>query len=239
MSIFLFVPVYLLGHGLGGIAFPPYSEVFGRKKLYIVSTALYSVFCAIVGAVSSIGGVVVGRFGSGFLSAIPTTVIAGSTEDMLNTKDRIWMIYLWAMVSNLGLITGPIMSTYITTALGWRWMFYVSAIIVAVTTGLLFAIRESRPSLILSREVAKLRKVTGNNDLHALNLDHTPDMRTFARLVLFRPLHLFFTEPIVCLVAVMSAIACALIYLFTEALLPCRRSTKSLGFQQLQLPCPF
>jgi len=99
-------------------------------------------------------------------------------------------------------------------------MFYVSAIIVAVTTGLLFAIRESRPSLILSREVAKLRKVTGNDDLHALNPDHTTDMRTFARLVLFRPLHLFFTEPIVCLVAVMSAIAFALIYLFTEALPP-------------------
>jgi len=53
------------------------------------------------------------------LSAIPTTVVAGSIEDMFNTKDRIWMIYLWAMVSNIGLITGPIMSTYITAALGW------------------------------------------------------------------------------------------------------------------------
>ena len=85
-------------------------------------------------------------------------------------------------------------------------MFYVSAITVAIATGLLFAIQESRPSLILSREVAKLRKVTGNDTLHALNPDHTPDMPTFTRLMLFRPLHLFFTEPIVCLVAVMSAI---------------------------------
>jgi len=135
LSIFLFVSVYvllsgglvsqafttghryLLGQGLGGVIFPPYSEAFGRKKLY--STGLYSIFCVFVAVVPSLAGVVIGRFVTGFLSAIPTVVVAGSIEDMFNAKDRIWLIFLWAMVSNIGLITGPIMSTYITAALGW------------------------------------------------------------------------------------------------------------------------
>ncbi|KAH8700928.1 putative MFS transporter [Talaromyces proteolyticus] len=179
LSIFIFVSIYLLGQGLGGIIFPPYSEAFGRKKLYIISTGLYSIFCVLVAVVPSLGRI----------------------EDMFNAKDRIWLIFLWAMVSNMGLITGPIMSTYITAALGWRWVFYVAAIVLGITTSLLFGLRESRPSLLLVREVARLRQTTGMDDLHALNPDHTPDLRTFVRLALFRPVHLFFTEPIVFMVS--------------------------------------
>jgi MFS family permease len=110
---------YLLGQAFGGILFPPYSEVFGRKRLYIVSTALYSVSCLVVAAVPSLWGAVVGRFVSGFLSAIPTIVVIGSIEDMFNARDRVWMVCIWAVTSNLGLIVGPILSIYIVADLGW------------------------------------------------------------------------------------------------------------------------
>lgn len=67
----------------------------------------------------SLAGVVVGRFISGVLSAIPTTVVIGSIEDLFNARDRVWVIYCWAMVANLGMLLGPIFSTYITAELGW------------------------------------------------------------------------------------------------------------------------
>lgn len=110
---------YLLGQAFGGILFPPYSEAFGRKKLYIISTALYSISCLVVAAVPSLPGAIVGRFVSGFLSAIPTTVVIGSIEDMFNARDRVWMICIWAVTSNLGLIVGPILSIYIVADLDW------------------------------------------------------------------------------------------------------------------------
>lgn len=72
--------------------------------------------------------------------------------------------------------------------------------------------------------------------LKALNPDHTPDLITFVRLSLFRPIHLFFTEPIVFMVAIMSAVAFALIYLFTEALPPIYMS---LGFSTTSSYLPF
>lgn len=99
--------------------FPPYSESFGRKRLYIISTALYSIFCVLIGVIHPLAGVVIGRSVTGFLSAIPTIVVAGSIEDMWNSQARIWFIFAWAMVANMGLIVGPIMSTYICTSLGW------------------------------------------------------------------------------------------------------------------------
>jgi hypothetical protein len=46
-------------------------------------------------------------------------VVPGSIEDLYNAKDRIVFIFLWAMLANTGLIIGPIMGTYIVSALGW------------------------------------------------------------------------------------------------------------------------
>jgi hypothetical protein len=105
-----------------------------------------------------------------------------------------------------------------------------------VITVFLFGIRESRPSLLLEREVAKLRKASGNDSLKALNPDSTPDFKTFTRVALFRPIELFFTEPIVFMVATMSAVAFALIYLFTEALPPIY---ESMGFSSTSSCLPF
>lgn len=81
--------------------------------------AIYCISCLIIGLVPSISGVVIGRFFSGFMSAIPTAVVPGSIEDLYNAKDRIVFIFLWAMLANTGLIIGPIMGTYIVSTLGW------------------------------------------------------------------------------------------------------------------------
>lgn len=99
-----------------------------------------------------------------------------------------------------------------------RWAFYIAAIVLTATTCCLFALRESRPSLFPSHEAAMIRENTGLDDLQALNPDFTPDFSAFVHMALFRPARLFFTEPIICMVAVISAVAAAIVYLFTVAL---------------------
>ena len=86
-----------------------------------------------------------------------------------------------------------------------------------VASLLLIGIRESRPSQLLESRVHQIRLATGDQTLQAQNPDHTPDFRTFVRNVFFRPFYLF-TEPIVLLVSLLSAVAFGLIYLFTESL---------------------
>lgn len=101
---------------------------------------------------------------------------------------------------------------------------------------LLLGIQESRPSLLLEREVAKVRKIANLNYLASLNPDSAPNFRAFVRVALGRPIRLFFTELIVFTVSVMSAIATALVYLFTQALPPIY---ESLGFTSKQACLPF
>ena len=83
---------------------------------------------------------------------------------------------------------------------------------------LLFFIRESRPSQLLESQVRLVRKETGFSPTRIQNPDHVPQKSQFLQTTLVRPVRLLFTEPIVFMVSVISAIAFGLIYLFTEAL---------------------
>jgi hypothetical protein len=96
-------------------------------------------------------------------------------------------------------------------------MFYISTVVAALCTVLLLAISESRASHLLKQRVRTIGKTTGDISLRIQNPDHVPDMRSFVRLII-RPLRLLFTEPIVLMVSTISALAFALIYLFTEVL---------------------
>ena len=63
--------------------------------------------------------VIIARFLSGILSAIPTIVVAGSIEDMFNMRARVWMIFTWVLIGNVAVCVGPIYSTYVTAEIGW------------------------------------------------------------------------------------------------------------------------
>jgi hypothetical protein len=99
-----------------------------------------------------------------------------------------------------------------------RWIFYISAIITGVWFCLLLGMKESRSSQLLEKAVAKVRKDSGIATLRIRNPDHMPDLRTFSQVALTRPLRLFFTEPIIFVCTVLSAVAFGLLYLLTEAL---------------------
>ncbi|KAJ0337712.1 hypothetical protein COL154_006207 [Colletotrichum chrysophilum] len=218
---------YLIGQTIGGAVFPPFSESFGRKKLYVISTVFYSLFCILIGKVPTIAGIVVGRFGSGFLSAIPTVIATGSIEDLWDTHARVWWMFWWALLANLGILAGPVFGELITAQAAWyvtilsslwvprltfirQWVFYAAAIVTAVVAILFLTINESRPSVVLGHAMAKDDAESKGSKWHI--------PLSYEKFDIVRPLRLLFTEPIVFLVAFISAIAFGLIYLFTEVL---------------------
>jgi hypothetical protein len=104
---------------------------------------------------------------------------------------------------------------------------------VTIAAGLLsYFIRESRPSRILHLYTQKLGKAHGYDNLSNEHPDHAPTFQEFSRLMITRPVGLFFTEPIVFLITFMCGTVYALIYLFTEGL--DFVYTASFGFTTLQ-----
>ncbi|TDZ22546.1 Efflux pump vrtL [Colletotrichum orbiculare MAFF 240422] len=215
----MFVSTYLVGQTIGGVFFPPFSESFGRKKLYVVSTGLYSLACLLVGKVPTVAGIVVGRFVSGMLSSIPTTVATGSIEDLWDSRERVWWVFWWALLANLGILTGPVFGELISQHADWTWVFYTAAIVTACVTLLFLTIRESRPSVVLAH-ASDADGSSGSSSsptaADKVSKWHLPTRHE--KLDVVRPLRLLFTEPIVFLVAFISAVAFGLVYLFTEVL---------------------
>nr|XP_036585692.1 MFS multidrug transporter [Colletotrichum truncatum]KAF6795743.1 MFS multidrug transporter [Colletotrichum truncatum] len=235
-SLIGFTLMYQLGQAVGGFLIPPFSELFGRRLPYLVSCAAFCIFSLLTGVVHHTAAVYVGRFVAGIASAVPSVVIAGSVEDMFNTKRRVWIIVLWNAGTTVGLCFGPIYAAYISEAVGWRWIFYSAAIVTGVLFVSLFGIKESRPSLLLGHIVQRMGEQTSIQDLNWHNPDEAPDFRALVQISVVRPGRILLTEPLVIMVALISASSWGMIYLFTESLTVVYIS---LGFTKTQASLPF
>jgi hypothetical protein len=115
-----FTTVYLGGQALGGLIFPPMSESFGGRTIYVTATFGFCIGCLIIGVWPVPWAIILGRFISGFFSAIPCVVALGSFENMWNMRARIWLVHLWISGAMLGLAFGPPIAIYTTTSVsGW------------------------------------------------------------------------------------------------------------------------
>ncbi|KAL1846672.1 hypothetical protein Daus18300_014189 [Diaporthe australafricana] len=242
-ALVAFTFMYQLGQAIGGYLIPPLSELAGRRYPYLVSSIVFSIFCAIIplGNTSTPAAIFVGRFITGLASAVPSVVIAGSVEDLFDTRARVWVIVLWNAATTIALCIGPIYASYIIASpqAGWRWVYYSAAIVTGVLTVALLSVKESRPSVVLGRRMVKLAREQGDRvgDLRWHNADSTPEGRkTFAYVVLVRPAHILFTEPLVILIAFISGISWGMIYLFTESIGVIYRS---IGFSNTSASLPF
>ncbi|KAH8884637.1 major facilitator superfamily transporter [Thozetella sp. PMI_491] len=235
-ALIAFTFMYQLGQALGGVVVPPFSEKVGRRLPYLISCATFSLFCLLIAVVPTASTAYVGRLVTGFASAVPSVVIAGSIEDVFNTRRRVWVVVLWNAGTTAGLCFGPVYAAYISEAFGWPWVFYSAASGTAAILLALLAIRESRPSLLLGRRVERARAETAIAELAWYNPDASPDLAALLDVVVVRPLILLGTEPLVILVAIVSAVSWSIIYLFTEAL---TGIYMSMGFTAEQASLPF
>lgn len=203
---------------------------------------MFSIFCAIIplGSTSTPAAIFVGRLLTGIASAVPSVVIAGSVEDLFDTRARVWVVVLWNAATTIALCIGPIYASYIIASpAGWRWVYYSASIVTGVLTVALIGVRESRPSVLLGRRVAKLTREQSDsiNDFRWKNADpRSGGWKAFANIVVVRPAYILLTEPLVILIAFISGISWGMIYLFTEST---RGIYQSMGFDKTTASLPF
>ncbi|KAK6601531.1 MFS multidrug transporter [Botrytis cinerea] len=219
-SLIAFSLMYGIGGALGSIIFPPYSEAFGRKPIIIGAALMLPLSCIITGLVPSIAGAYIGRFIMGATLSIPSTINVGSLEDMWEPATQGHAIYAWVLSAGLGAALGPIYGTYVTSVLGWRWLYHIGSIgSTCILVVLLLGISETRPSKLLGNYLIAIQPCAGTLKLRTQTADdHVPDFHTFCQSAIIQPAKLFFQEPIILTMATLSAIAFSLLFLFTESL---------------------
>jgi MFS family permease len=72
------------------------------------------------------------------------------------------------MAYNLGPAISPLAGSYLNNARGWRWIFYLTAILGgAVTLLTILCMSETYEPVLLRRKAVQLRKQTGNTSLQS------------------------------------------------------------------------
>ncbi|KAJ9663466.1 hypothetical protein H2201_005674 [Coniosporium apollinis] len=207
------VSVYILGFALGPLVVAPMSEMYGRLPLYLITNVLFVVFtiaCAVSNSMSMLIGF---RFLAGCVGSAPMTIGAGTIADIMPATQRARAMAFWAMGPLLGPVVGPVAGGFLVDAKGWRWVFWLIAIIAGATTAASFVLlRETYAPVLLDRKAARLRKETGNPDLKSKLHSGLPPKELFARSIV-RPTKMLFLSPIVSLLSVYMSIAYGILYL--------------------------
>ncbi|KAL8936942.1 MAG: hypothetical protein Q9216_004673 [Gyalolechia sp. 2 TL-2023] len=133
------VSVYILGYAFGPIVIAPVSELYGRLPVYHVCNILFVVLSVACALSSSLNMFIVWRFFEGLFGSSPLTLGGGTIADMVIQEKRGSMMAIFAI--------GPVAGGYLTQAKGWRWVFWLIAIVAgAIAILALILLRETYPT---------------------------------------------------------------------------------------------
>ncbi|KAK1845974.1 major facilitator superfamily protein [Colletotrichum chrysophilum] len=205
------VSIYFLGFAFGPLVIAPLSEMHGRMYVYHAGNIAFTAFS--IGAALSVNldMLMAFRLLMGVSGSVPTTVGVGSVVDVMKPEKRGRAISLWAIGPLLGPALGPIAGGYLIEAAGWRWVYWILAILGGAFGVLaLLVMRETYAPVLLERKAKAMRKTTGNYTLRS-KLDTEGPSRI--RMALIRPLKFLFRTPLVSTIAVYVGIVYGIFYL--------------------------
>lgn len=138
------------------------------------------------------------RFLAGCAGALPISIGAGTMADLFNDKERGAALALYALGPTVGPVVAPIISGFIAENTSWRWVVWVLTIFSGAIAAFGFIFyRETYAPVILKWKVAKLRKETGNQNLHTVfDLNQVPFKQQLFTAIT-RPIRLLFLHPII------------------------------------------
>ena len=85
------------------------------------------------GGVSSNFNMLIGfRFLQGSVGSAPLTIGGGTIADLMPIDRRGGAMAIWAVGPLVGPVVGPVVGGFEVEAKGWRWVFYLIAILVCV-----------------------------------------------------------------------------------------------------------
>jgi multidrug resistance protein len=126
----LVVTIYVLGLATGPLVFAPLSELYGRLPVQHVGNfgfLIWTIACALSTNMNMLIGF---RLLQGIFAAVPLTNGGGIIADTVRQEERGFALAMFTLGLLAGPVVGPVCGGFLAAAKGWRWAFWLSAILV-------------------------------------------------------------------------------------------------------------
>ena len=215
----LTLSIFVLAFDSGPMLLAPFTELYGRRPVWLICGVFYSVWSIVSGLSPNKGTLVASRLLFGFggsVDSMPSHLMDYDDRFKSLISHRLpipsEVIFGNSFLPLLGPAIGPLVGGAITQTIGWRWIFWV----VAIFNGCLmfvgiFIFPETSAARILGNKVRKLSKETGE---HYYTEYEGPNMKLSDKLwtSITRPTRLLATQPILQLVLVFMAYNFGVLY---------------------------
>ncbi|RBA18165.1 hypothetical protein FPRO05_11181 [Fusarium proliferatum] len=214
------ISLFVVGFAFTPMILAPISETHGRYWTFVGSGIVFflgTLGCAVT---ESYAGMMVSRLITGNGAAVFATLTGGVVSDLYRKEDRNTPMALYSMTIMVGASLGPLISGTAVDLLGWRWIFFIQAIAIGITTTTLFFLfEETRSNVLLRRKCFVLNAVPiktsagklinfGSAMEERLDIEVSIIWRSFAF-----PLCLLWKEPIVFCMSLWVSFAWAIMYM--------------------------
>ncbi|KAI0886102.1 MFS general substrate transporter [Annulohypoxylon maeteangense] len=162
--------LYMMGLGIGSVVFSPTAILYGKRPVYLYSVILFilsAVWCALSPNFTSL---ILARIFQGIAVSPVECLPSATIAEIFFLHERAYRIGVYTLLLLGGKNLVPLVSAAIIERLGWRWVFWIVAIVVASCGALLFFFvpetfwdrspiprsrRPKRPSLFSRRSSAR------------------------------------------------------------------------------------
>src|SRR5438876_7800854 len=129
-------------------------DLFGRKRLFLIGTAVFAVASFTSGAAQNHTMLVISRFAQGAGEALASpAALALVALLFINPSERTRALGIWSGLAGLGGTMGVLISGLIVNFVSWRWISFVNIPIAAVAIALIPGLVSESKAARTSRRV--------------------------------------------------------------------------------------
>lgn len=251
------ITTFTTGFAIAPMVLAPFSEINGRRPMFIASGILFVIAQLCSGLTQSYADMLAVRFFVGVGGSTFSTMVGGVVSDIYHTHDRNTPMASFSGAALFGTGLGPLVCGFVAQNTTWRWIFYFQAISCGTVVALICLVfQETRGSILLSQKAKVLNRwyeareaagYYGFNMVDPEKQNTTSSQRirwkvksdeervSLAKMVgisLYRPFHLLLTEPVVFWFSLWVAFSWAVLYLTLAAIPLVFQGTYGFSLQQ-------
>jgi EmrB/QacA subfamily drug resistance transporter len=102
-------------------------DIYGRKRVFLAGLVIFTIASIVCGFAPSLGILIAGRTLQGIgAAALVTSSLAILADTFPEPKEKAKAIGIWAAVSGLAVLAGPVLGGLLVDTLGWQSVFFLN-----------------------------------------------------------------------------------------------------------------